>query len=559
MRHDLVFINEQGEEDDSLLTQLLGADDHQVWQLGVAKAGYNPYRAADGKFASAPGQVTHGGTHFRDPKATVKWSGKGAATEKLPGAPLAPWTAAHAKDFNWAGIPDKPGIDPGEPPVGFYTTKRGEKVPKRMGAGVLIREPDGRVWVVEPKNHFGGYANTFPKGGLEKGLSLQQTAIKEAFEESGLQVEITGHVGDFERDTSVARYYTARRIGGDPNDFGWETASVKLVPPAALGKVFNRLIDRKIAQTLDPSIELGEDAPVKPKGPLPKVWQPGAKTPEKLSPMKGPSHQGTEGFDGQTDPSVIFGNNDFQSLGGSNGARLYVGKDGVARVVKKYKSAAHAEGEKLANRLYRDLELGAPKTETFTHNGAPHVTTLFAPNFKTAKAQGLSKDLADRVLDGFAADVLTANWDSVGLELDNVGTLKSGKVMRIDNGGAFLTRAQGQPKTTMIPHEKLYAIDEWHTLAPGGKNFDYAKVFQAAGVKSADALGQRAVKQIEAIRELETKSGGWEKYVHQHTTGLDAQVRAQMVKMLQARSTLLYAKAASLKVAKSLTSFLDRL
>jgi ADP-ribose pyrophosphatase YjhB (NUDIX family) len=81
---------------------------------------------------------------------------------------------------------------------------------------------------------FRRYEHTFPKGGLEKGMSAQANAIKETYEEAGLKVEITGYVGDFERTTSVARYYTAKRVGGSPADHGTESQSVKLVPKADL-------------------------------------------------------------------------------------------------------------------------------------------------------------------------------------------------------------------------------------------------------------------------------------------------------------------------------------
>ena len=105
----------------------------------------------------------------------------------------------------------------------------------RLGAGVVIEEPDGRIWTVNPLNQFGGYAETFPKGGIEKGLDLRQTAIKEAFEESGLKVELTGHLADVRRTTSVARYYRARRVGGDPTKFHWETQATNAVPLTELG------------------------------------------------------------------------------------------------------------------------------------------------------------------------------------------------------------------------------------------------------------------------------------------------------------------------------------
>lgn len=81
---------------------------------------------------------------------------------------------------------------------------------KKLSAGAVIREEDGRVWLFEPTNRFGGYVRTFPKGTVEAGYSLAATAAKEAFEEVGLLVEIGAPIADVERTTSVCRYFLAR-------------------------------------------------------------------------------------------------------------------------------------------------------------------------------------------------------------------------------------------------------------------------------------------------------------------------------------------------------------
>lgn len=137
-------------------------------------------------------------------------------------------------------------------------------------SGVIIEEPDGRVWLIHPTNSFGGYEASFPKGTAEAELSLQANAIKEAFEESGLKVEITGFIGDFTRTTSVCRMYRARRVGGTPVSMGWESQAVSLVPKALLYEHLNGAADHPIAEAIGagpaPKLPEPKDKPGWPKG-----------------------------------------------------------------------------------------------------------------------------------------------------------------------------------------------------------------------------------------------------------------------------------------------------
>ena len=130
---------------------------------------------------------------------------------------------------------------------------------KKAASGVVIEEPDGRVWLIAPTNQFGGYQASFPKGTAEPDLSLQANAIKEAFEESGLKVEITGFLGDYERTTSVARMYSAKRVGGTPIAMGWESQAVHLVPKTHLYDHLNMWSDHSIAEVI------GAGSPPQPK------------------------------------------------------------------------------------------------------------------------------------------------------------------------------------------------------------------------------------------------------------------------------------------------------
>jgi ADP-ribose pyrophosphatase YjhB (NUDIX family) len=99
-----------------------------------------------------------------------------------------------------------------------------------------------------------GYEHTFPKGGLENGLSPQQNALKELWEETGLHAAIDGFVGDFKGDTGTSRYYVASRTGGTPHPpdatpytpGGSETAAVKRLTPEEARQALNKPRDQTI-------------------------------------------------------------------------------------------------------------------------------------------------------------------------------------------------------------------------------------------------------------------------------------------------------------------------
>lgn len=163
---------------------------------------------------------------------------------EINGIPFVPWAQAPKTVAEWEALAAKKRID--EPD---FVAPAGCK----PAAGAVIREVDGRVWLVAPSNAFGGYQTTFPKGGLE-GKSAQATALVETFEECGLQVRLIQHLIDVRRSTSFTRYYLAERVGGNPGDMGWESQAVMLCPVSRLHAVLNSPFDRVI---LDRLTEIG--------------------------------------------------------------------------------------------------------------------------------------------------------------------------------------------------------------------------------------------------------------------------------------------------------------
>lgn len=160
----------------------------------------------------------------------------------LNGVPFAPWTDAPTSSDEWENVEGQ-NADLDEPPLELAHGKH-------AGAGVVVIEDDGRVWLTAPTNKFGGYSYTLPKGTAEMELSLQANSIRECYEETGLQVEITGFLMDVERSTSVARYYTARRVSGSPSEMGWETQAMVLCPLDKLYEYLHAKPDLMIGEAI---------------------------------------------------------------------------------------------------------------------------------------------------------------------------------------------------------------------------------------------------------------------------------------------------------------------
>lgn len=225
---------------------------------------------------------------------------------------------------------------------------------------------------------------------------------------------------------------------------------------------------------------------------------------------------------------------------GSNPGGLYKGSDGIERYVKIYNDPKSARGEELANHIYYDLDLAVPKTELFEHEGKLAIATVIVPpstaGGKTLQEYGLNKTVANSIMNGFAADVLTVNWDAVGLQHDNIIVSKGGTTYRIDQGGTFLKRAQGGDK----PESLLNQITEVEKFFDKNKNAAYAKVAETAGIKSVADMKDRFEAQVKAITDLRDAVGGWKNYVATQSQGnMPKDEQQKIATMLEARTNLM--------------------
>lgn len=74
---------------------------------------------------------------------------------------------------------------------------------RKPSASVLVTDEDGAVLLIR-RTDTGRW--TIPTGGLKKGETISQCAVRECQEETGLRVEITGLVGVFSTPDHVIAY-----------------------------------------------------------------------------------------------------------------------------------------------------------------------------------------------------------------------------------------------------------------------------------------------------------------------------------------------------------------
>jgi 8-oxo-dGTP pyrophosphatase MutT (NUDIX family) len=379
---------------------------------------------------------------WKDPDLIAQFVPGGKAPAVLNGVAFAPWTD-HPKTVEGWDYVDGQMDDLDEPAL---VLKNG----KAPAAGVLIEEPDGRVWIVKPSNGFAGYRATFPKGHADDGLSLQATAIKECFEESGLQVEITGFALDVERGQTITRYYRARRVGGSPTDCGWETQAVALVPKDQLIEQLNRSVDHPIAHA---------------------VGAPG----------------GMDAID------------DWEQVGkqaGSNPGGVYRDAAGARWYCKFPKTSNIAKNEVLAAKLYDAAGVRVPEVKLVTDDGHVGVASRMIDGVRSDKDAVTSG--APGVYEGFAADAWLANWDAVGLLYDNLLMAPDGEAVRIDTGGSLIFRAQGEPKGSAFGDY----VGEVDTLRSPKNPQAFAVFGSVPGAAVSDGVGRIADVPDDTIRDL---------------------------------------------------------
>lgn len=221
------------------------------------------------------------------------------------------------------------------------------------------------------------------------------------------------------------------------------------------------------------------------------------------------------------------------NAGGTNKGGVYKGTDGIDRYVKFYSNPGHGAGEHLANSIYRELGIAAPESTVFENDDKLIYASKLIPKEGDLNAFHGSKrkEIDRKILNGFAADVLTANWDVIGFEDDNIAVTEDLEPVRIDNGSSFLYRAQGERKSDSL----LNQITEVNGFLNPNINSNYYSVYKNSGI-GKEEFKSMFVDQIKQISQLQKKYGGWENFVSRHGKMFPLEEKKKIIEMLNSRT-----------------------
>ena len=205
---------------------------------------------------------------------------------------------------------------------------------------------------------------------------------------------------------------------------------------------------------------------------------------------------------------------------GSNPGGLYRDLDtGEQWYVKQPPSVEHARNELLAARLYEKAGIEVPELQLIDMGaGTTGVASKIIDGLDRVSGARLAKLTGAH--EGFAVDAWLANWDVVGLELDNL-LARSGRAIRVDTGGALRFRAQGGLKGAAFRAR----VDELDSLRSSATNRQAAAVF---GPISDEAL-RESVRRVQRIADDDIRQ-----IVRAHGP-LDATANRELAELLIAR------------------------
>ena len=189
-------------------------------------------------------------------------------------------------------------------------------------------------------------------------------------------------------------------------------------------------------------------------------------------------------------------------LGGSTGAVQHTMPDGRQVVVKRGAHPAHIQNEYDMNRYLNALGVGVPHASMHEDkDGNP----LMMTEYEELSRMPLSMDRS-RLRQDFVPQALIANWDVLGMNMDNVLIRPDGTHTYVDVGGAGPYRAQGAPKGDAFG-PRGEELESMQSKPPHTERF-YGGMGEEEMGRSFDAYGgQAAMEQaLSSLRDAQTRN-----------------------------------------------------
>ena len=189
-------------------------------------------------------------------------------------------------------------------------------------------------------------------------------------------------------------------------------------------------------------------------------------------------------------------------LGGSTGAVQHTMPDGRQVVVKRGAHPAHIQNEYDMNRYLNALGGGVPHASMHEDkDGNP----LMMTEYEELSRMPLSMDRS-RLRQDFVPQALIANWDVLGMNMDNVLIRPDGTPTYVDVGGAGPYRAQGAPKGDAFG-PRVEELESMQSKPPHTERF-YGGMGEEEMGRSFDAYGgQDAMEQaLSSLRDAQTRN-----------------------------------------------------
>ena len=179
------------------------------------------------------------------------------------------------------------------------------------------------------------------------------------------------------------------------------------------------------------------------------------------------------------------------------------------------------------------LSEGVPPTEMRMWTDAYGVTRT--GSIDSVPVGVISASLPEQLFRGFGADVLLANWDTVGMGFDNVAvgqfTRPHLALTRVDNGGTFFYRAQGKLKNAeqVWDFEDVSEFDSFLT----GDN-EYSAMINVAKDEVSSFNGLYA-DQVQNLLDVRAKFNGFDNFVRRFMPDIDEDDAIKFVEFLEVR------------------------